>query len=72
MRRLNSEKRAIILNAVCNVHCATYRVEHANGEGYWSLEAIDSERQEYTVNHEDLLGAVCILAELLDVDLSDV
>ena len=57
---------------VCNVHCATYRIEDAEGEGYWTLEAIDDEGQEYKVNHEDLLEAVCILAELLGVDLSDV
>ncbi len=56
---------------VCNVHCATYRTEDVEGEGYWTLEAIDDERQEYTVNHNNLLEAVCILAELLQVDLSD-
>ena len=63
------------LDAMCrvlNVCCTTWRTEDADGDGYWSLEAIDDEGQEYTVNHEDLLGAVCILAELLGCDLSDV
>ena len=57
---------------VCNIHCATYRVEDGDGVGYWNLESIDDERQEYTVNHENMLEAVCILAELLQVDLSDI
>lgn len=63
------------LDALCNVLnvcCTTYRSEDAEGEGYWTLEAIDDEGEEYTVNSEDLLEAVCILAELLEIDLCDV
>ena len=45
-------------------------VELSDGPKF--VKAIDDERREYTVNHEDLLEAVCILAELLGCDLSDV
>jgi hypothetical protein len=36
------------------------------------LDCLDDDGQRYTVNHSDLLGAVCELAVLLGCDLSDI
>ncbi len=58
--------------AVCGAHCATWIGEDDEGNREYTLDCLDEDGQRYIVNHSDLLGAVCELAVLLDVDLSNV
>ena len=58
--------------AICGAHCATWIGEDDQGNREYTLDCLDEDGQRYIVNHSDLLGAVCELAVLLDVDLSDV
>ena len=57
--------------SVCKVHCATWRTEDVEGDGYWTLDACDESRQRWTVHHVDLLKAVVLLGEMLGVDWED-
>ncbi len=58
--------------AVCGAYCVTWIGEDENGDREYMLDCLDEDGQRYIVNHSDLLGAVCELAELLGCDLSDV
>ena len=58
--------------AVCGAHCATWVGEDEHGDREYTLDCLDEDGQRYVVHSNDLLEAVCELAVLLDVDLSDV
>ena len=51
--------------SVCKVHCATWRAENADGDGYWTLDAWDKAGERWVVHHDGLLEAVCSWARYL-------
>ncbi len=57
--------------SVCRVHCATWRTEDADAEGYWTLDAGEASGQRWIVHHDDLLEAVVLLGEMLGVEWED-
>ncbi len=57
--------------SVCKVHCATWRAENSEGDGYWTLDACDDYGQRWIVHHDDLLEAVVLLGAMLGVDWED-
>ena len=56
---------------ICEVGCATWRTEVAEGDGNWALDASDESRQRWLVHHDDLLDAVVLLDEIVGVDWED-
>ena len=57
--------------SVCKVHCATWRSEDADSDGYWTLDARDESGQRWLVHHGELLKAVVLLGEMLGVEWED-
>ena len=57
--------------SICKVHCATWRSEDADADGYWTFDACDNFGQWWIVHHDDLLEAVVLLGEMLGVDWED-
>ena len=53
--------------SACEVHCATWRTEDSDGDGYWTLDACDDLGQRWIVHHDDLLEAVVLLGEQLRI-----
>ena len=56
---------------VCKVNCATWRAEHAEGDGCWTLDACDAVGPRWLVHHVDLPKAVVPFGETLGVDWED-
>ncbi|MCH8153632.1 MAG: hypothetical protein IH830_14835 [Planctomycetes bacterium] len=56
---------------VCNVHCATWRTEDADGDGSWTLNACNEFGQRWLAHHVDRPKAVVLLGETLGVDWED-
>ena len=57
--------------SVCEVCCATWRAEDADGDGHWTLDACDDFGQRWLVHHDDLLAAVVLLGAMLGVEWED-
>ncbi len=57
--------------SVCKVHCATWRTEENQGDGYWTLDACDDFGERCIVHHDDLLEAVVLLGAMLGVEWED-
>ncbi len=57
--------------SVCGVHCATWRTDDADADGYWTLDACDDAGERWLVHSDDLLDAVVLLGDMLGVDWED-
>ena len=50
--------------SVCKVHCATWRTEDADADGYWTLDTWDDFGQRWIVHHDGLPETVAQLKEM--------
>ncbi len=57
--------------SICKVHCATWRTEDADADGYWTLDACDDFGQRWLDHHVDLPRAVVPFGETFGVDWED-